>query len=175
VSRTYGETHTITGLKHRLLSNASYLGTRMAAQRPGVRVAQDRVWAVVVIGVFPVADDHAGIGAANVIFRQPETRAHLGVCQFLIQSAIDQLDQQLYYSRINETVIGNRPGRSLSRFIHSSEPGIGYKPRADAIYQLLRDTTTRHFDIPDYRRFRGHRRTSIGFSRTYSRWRSECR
>ena len=49
------------------------------------------------------------IGATNVIFGQPETRPHLGVCHFLMQSAIDQLDQSVCYSRIDEIVIGNRP------------------------------------------------------------------
>jgi hypothetical protein len=55
----------------------------------------------------------------------------------------------------------------LSRFVHSSELEIGYKARADALYQHLGDTTALHCDILNYLTLRGNRqRTSSGFTRT---------
>jgi glycine/D-amino acid oxidase-like deaminating enzyme len=48
-------------------------------------------------------------GATNVIFGEPELRPHLGVCQFLAECAIDQIDRSASYSRIDELRIGNRP------------------------------------------------------------------
>lgn len=59
--------------------------------------------------VVPLGGDSEYFGATNVIFGRPETRPHLGVCHFLMQSVIDQLDQSACYSRIDEVVIGNRP------------------------------------------------------------------
>ena len=49
------------------------------------------------------------LGATNVIFREPETLPHVGIVHFLAESAIDQLDTNISYSRILSTRIGNRP------------------------------------------------------------------
>jgi glycine oxidase len=57
----------------------------------------------------PLGNGREYVGATNVIFRQPETRPHLGVVQFLSQSALEQLDTNLSYSRIDEIRVGNRP------------------------------------------------------------------
>jgi glycine/D-amino acid oxidase-like deaminating enzyme len=59
--------------------------------------------------IVPLGGGREYLGATNVIFRTPELRPHLGVGQFLITSAIDQLDALLSYSRIHELRIGNRP------------------------------------------------------------------
>lgn len=58
--------------------------------------------------IVPLGDTEY-IGATNVIFRRPETAGHLGVCHFLIQSAIDQLDRDIAFSRVVSWRIGNRP------------------------------------------------------------------
>lgn len=57
----------------------------------------------------PLGGGREYVGATNVIFRQPETRPHLGVVQFLSESALAQLDTNLSYSRIDEIRVGNRP------------------------------------------------------------------
>lgn len=49
------------------------------------------------------------LGATNVLFREPETRPHLGVMQFLSRSALEQIDTDLAYSRLVDLRIGNRP------------------------------------------------------------------
>jgi glycine/D-amino acid oxidase-like deaminating enzyme len=48
-------------------------------------------------------------GATNVIFGAPELRPHLGVCQFLAEGVIDQIDRLASFSRIDELRVGNRP------------------------------------------------------------------
>ena len=62
------------------------------------------------------------IGATNVIFRHPETRAHPGVCHFLTECAMEQLDTAICTSRIEEWRVGNRPV-ALDTF-----PLIGWGP-----------------------------------------------
>lgn len=57
----------------------------------------------------PLGDGIEYFGATNVIFGEPEQRAHLGVCQFLADCAIDQIHRSVSYSRIDELRIGNRP------------------------------------------------------------------
>ena len=59
--------------------------------------------------VIPLGGSLEYYGATNVLFAAPETRPHLGVCHFLIDCAIDQLDQRASYSRIVEQRFGNRP------------------------------------------------------------------
>jgi len=59
--------------------------------------------------VIPLGESVEYLGATNVIFGEPETLPHLGVVGFLVDSAIDQLDRALTYSRILETRVGNRP------------------------------------------------------------------
>lgn len=57
----------------------------------------------------PLGDGFEYFGATNVIFGEPEQRPHLGVCQFLAGCAIDQIDREVSFSRIEELRIGNRP------------------------------------------------------------------
>ena len=59
--------------------------------------------------VVPLYGAREYYGATNVVFRDPELRSHLGVCHFLAQSAMDQLDQHTCFSRIDEVKVGNRP------------------------------------------------------------------
>ena len=57
----------------------------------------------------PLGNGLEYIGATNVIFATPEERAHLGVLQFLIDGAVNQIDRMLAYSRIEGVRVGNRP------------------------------------------------------------------
>lgn len=58
--------------------------------------------------VLPVADGEY-VGATNVLFRQPEPRMWPGVCHFLLQCAMEQLDQSMAIARVRSWRIGNRP------------------------------------------------------------------
>ena len=57
----------------------------------------------------PLAADRDYVGATNVLFSAPQTEASLGLCHFLLQCAIDQLDQGLSARTIVEWRVGNRP------------------------------------------------------------------
>lgn len=57
----------------------------------------------------PLGGNVEYFGATNVIFGEPELRPHLGVCAFLADCAIDQIDREVSFSRIDEMRIGNRP------------------------------------------------------------------
>lgn len=59
--------------------------------------------------VVPLGSGVEYFGATNVIFGEPENRPHVGVCLFLSECAIDQIDRSVSYSRIDEVRIGNRP------------------------------------------------------------------
>lgn len=59
--------------------------------------------------VVPLGRGREYLGATNVIFREAETQPHLGVCHFVAACAMDQLDQNFCYSRVERTHIGNRP------------------------------------------------------------------
>lgn len=59
--------------------------------------------------VLPLGGAREYVGATNVLFAEPETRPHLGVVHFLIECAVEQLDQRLTYSRIDDLRVGNRP------------------------------------------------------------------
>jgi glycine oxidase len=58
--------------------------------------------------VLPVAGGEY-VGATNVIFRSPETRAWPAVCHFLLQCAMEQLDQSMAIARVGDWHLGNRP------------------------------------------------------------------
>jgi hypothetical protein len=59
--------------------------------------------------VVPLSQGFEYYGATNVIIERPETRAHLGVINFLTDCVINQLDRLAAYSRIDKVVVGNRP------------------------------------------------------------------
>ena len=59
--------------------------------------------------VVPLGDGREYFGATNVIFGEPETRPHLGICHFLADCVIDQLNRDLSYARIDGIRFGNRP------------------------------------------------------------------
>ncbi len=59
--------------------------------------------------VVPLSQGFEYYGATNVIFERPETRAHLGVINYLTDCVINQLDRLAAYSRIDKVVVGNRP------------------------------------------------------------------
>lgn len=77
----------------------------------------------------PGADALEYIGATNVIFREPEHLTWPGICHFLAQCAMEQIDQAITYSRITEWRIGNRP-ISLDTF-----PLVGRAP-VDGLYVM---------------------------------------
>lgn len=79
--------------------------------------------------VVPLGGGVEYVGATNVIFRQPETRASPGVCHFLAECAMEQLDTALASSRIDEWRVGNRPV-ALDTF-----PLVGWGP-VDGLYVL---------------------------------------
>lgn len=66
--------------------------------------------------ILPLTTDRHYIGATNSIFSSPQFEATLGLSHFLLQCAIDQLDQGLAYSKVLEWRIGNRPV-SLDTFL----------------------------------------------------------
>jgi glycine oxidase len=57
----------------------------------------------------PLGGRQEYFGATNVVFAAPEDRPHLGVCLFLAECAIDQIDRRVSFSRIDEIRVGNRP------------------------------------------------------------------
>jgi len=59
--------------------------------------------------VLPLGDGREYIGATNVVFGEPEDRAHLGVVKFLVEAACQQIHTDLAYSRVDEIRVGNRP------------------------------------------------------------------
>lgn len=59
--------------------------------------------------VVPLGSAFEYFGASNIIFAAPEFRPHLGLWHFVTQCAMDQLDQMVCFSRVQETRFGNRP------------------------------------------------------------------
>lgn len=49
------------------------------------------------------------IGATNNVFMNPETSPSAGLIHFLLECALEQVDQDLYKSRILDFQVGNRP------------------------------------------------------------------
>lgn len=56
---------------------------------------------------FPQGRDY--IGATNVVFATPRTRPSAGLSHFLLQCAIDQLNNDFAFAQIDEWRVGNRP------------------------------------------------------------------
>jgi glycine/D-amino acid oxidase-like deaminating enzyme len=90
-------------------SGVAYVAERVMG--PGISTAVRSVTRAGSCGLhaLPLGDGLEYLGATNVIFGAPELRPHLGVCQFLAECAIDQIDRAVAYSRIEELRIGNRP------------------------------------------------------------------
>lgn len=59
--------------------------------------------------VLPRSDDSLYIGATNNIAFSPSVKQKMGLSQFLMQCAIDQINQNLYNSEILNWHVGNRP------------------------------------------------------------------
>jgi glycine/D-amino acid oxidase-like deaminating enzyme len=59
--------------------------------------------------VVPLRQDREYIGATNVVFREPETHAGVGMLHFLLGCAIDQLDRDIFFHRVHDWKVGNRP------------------------------------------------------------------
>ncbi len=59
--------------------------------------------------VLPRVNNQLYIGATNNLSFAPMTQQKLGLTQFLLQCAIDQIDQDLYTSEIISWTVGNRP------------------------------------------------------------------
>jgi len=72
----------------------------------------------------PLGDDREYIGATNVLFEQPQTEAYLGIGNFLVDCAIQELDERIYLHRVVEWRVGNRPV-ALDGF-----PLVGWSDRA---------------------------------------------
>ena len=59
--------------------------------------------------VTPRSNKTLYVGATNNVVLSPSTKQKLGLSQFLLRCAIDQIDQDLYNSEIISWSIGNRP------------------------------------------------------------------
>ena len=57
----------------------------------------------------PLGNGLEYVGATNIVFRRPAVEANMGMSQFLLECAREQLDQKLFYSRIRRWFVGNRP------------------------------------------------------------------
>jgi glycine/D-amino acid oxidase-like deaminating enzyme len=49
------------------------------------------------------------VGATNNIFHTPGSSVNLGLAQFLLKCAIEQIDQNFYNAEIQDWIVGNRP------------------------------------------------------------------
>lgn len=90
-------------------SGVAYVAERVMGE--GLRSAVRTVTRAGSCGLhaLPLGDGQEYFGATNVVFAEPELRPHLGVCLFLAECAIDQIDRAVSYSRIDELRVGNRP------------------------------------------------------------------
>jgi len=59
--------------------------------------------------VLPRDNTSLYIGATNNIYSSPQSSISLGLAQFLIKCAIEQIDQKFYQSEIKNWIVGNRP------------------------------------------------------------------
>lgn len=59
--------------------------------------------------LIPLGASREYVGATNVLFGEPQLREWAGVSHFLLDCATNQLDQQIYFHRVEEWRNGNRP------------------------------------------------------------------
>jgi glycine oxidase len=57
----------------------------------------------------PLSDGREYVGATNVVFAEPELGPYLGVGHFLAGCAMEELDQKIFFHRIDAWRMGNRP------------------------------------------------------------------
>ena len=57
----------------------------------------------------PLSHDREYIGATNVVFARPELHGSAGIEHALLGYAIDQLDQSIFFHRVEDWRVGNRP------------------------------------------------------------------
>lgn len=59
--------------------------------------------------ILPRGENSFYIGATNNVYTAPQTTLRLGLTQFLMKCAIEQIDQNFYNSEIIKWIVGNRP------------------------------------------------------------------
>jgi hypothetical protein len=57
----------------------------------------------------PLPNGREYIGATNVVFAHPEVHGHAGIQHALLGYAIDQLDESIFFHRVEDWRLGNRP------------------------------------------------------------------
>lgn len=59
--------------------------------------------------LIPLPAGREYIGATNVVFAEPELHGHAGIQHALVGYAMDQLDEAIFFHRVEQWRIGNRP------------------------------------------------------------------